>query len=113
MLRRADAGAPAAGLTRSAFRRARIHRPQERAPATASLEEVGSSAQGATTSEQVAVADPAAGEYVVRVANSSATGTFDGPTTGAHADGRERHRVGCGRTGPDRRWASQDRARGA
>jgi hypothetical protein len=42
------------------------------------LTEVGSSAQGGTTSERVVLTNPAAGDYVVRVRNFTATGTYDG-----------------------------------
>jgi hypothetical protein len=46
-----------------------------------SLVQVGSSAQGGTTSEQVVLTNPKAGDYVVRVDNYAATGTFDGKVT--------------------------------
>jgi hypothetical protein len=52
-----------------------------RKAADGSLTEVGSSAQGGTSSEQVVVPNPPAATYVVRVANYSATGTFDGAVT--------------------------------
>jgi hypothetical protein len=42
------------------------------------LTEVGSSAQGGTTSEQVVIPNPPAGDYVVRVQNYTATGTYSG-----------------------------------
>ncbi|MDX6687357.1 MAG: hypothetical protein QOF86_3485, partial [Baekduia sp.] len=45
------------------------------------LTEVGSSAQGSTTSEEVLLPNPAAGDYVVRVANYTATGTYDAAVT--------------------------------
>jgi hypothetical protein len=45
------------------------------------LTEVGSSAQGNTTSEQVVLTNPPAGDYVVRVRNFTATGTYDGKVT--------------------------------
>jgi hypothetical protein len=45
------------------------------------LVEVGSSAQGNTTGERVVLTSPAAGDYVVRVANFAATGTFDAAVT--------------------------------
>jgi hypothetical protein len=45
------------------------------------LTEVGSSAQGSTTTEEVLLPDPAAGDYVVRVANYTATGTYDAAVT--------------------------------
>jgi hypothetical protein len=41
------------------------------------LVQVGASAQGGTTSEQVVLTNPKAGDYVVRVDNYAATGTFD------------------------------------
>jgi photosystem II stability/assembly factor-like uncharacterized protein len=46
-----------------------------------SLVQVGSSAQGNTTSEQVVLPNPVAGDYLVRVDNYTATGTFDGQVT--------------------------------
>ncbi|MEA2445524.1 MAG: hypothetical protein QOJ12_2816, partial [Thermoleophilales bacterium] len=45
------------------------------------LTEVGRSAQGGTTSEEVAFQNPPAGDYVVRVVNFAATGTFDASVT--------------------------------
>jgi hypothetical protein len=45
------------------------------------LVEVGSSAQGNTTREQVVLTNPAAGDYVVRVDNFAATGTFAAAVT--------------------------------
>jgi hypothetical protein len=45
------------------------------------LTEVGSSAQGGTTTERVVLTDPAAGDYVVRAQNYAATGSYDGKVT--------------------------------
>jgi hypothetical protein len=45
------------------------------------LTEVGSSAQGSTTAEKVVLVNPKAGDYVVRVRNFTATGTYDGSVT--------------------------------
>jgi hypothetical protein len=45
------------------------------------LTEVGSSAQGGTTSEQVVLTAPKPGDYVVRARNFAATGTYDGRVT--------------------------------
>ncbi|MEA2294991.1 MAG: hypothetical protein QOE86_2630, partial [Solirubrobacteraceae bacterium] len=39
--------------------------------------EVGSSANGSTTEEKVTIPDPKAGDYVIRVVNFTATGSFD------------------------------------
>ncbi len=49
------------------------------------LTQVASSAQGSTTSEQIVLARPAPGDYVIRVRNFTATGTFDGRATFAPA----------------------------
>lgn len=46
-----------------------------------SLTEVGHSAEGGTSFEQVKIANPPAATYVVRVANYSAEGTFDAAVT--------------------------------
>jgi hypothetical protein len=45
------------------------------------LTQVGSSAQGGTTSEQVVLANPKAGDYVVRAQNFAASGTYAGSVT--------------------------------
>jgi hypothetical protein len=45
------------------------------------LTEVGSSAQGSTTSEEVLLPNPKPGDYVIRVANFTATGTYDAAVT--------------------------------
>jgi hypothetical protein len=45
------------------------------------LELVGSSASSGTANESLAVPNPAAGDYVIRVVNWSATGTFNAATT--------------------------------
>jgi hypothetical protein len=49
--------------------------------ADGSLTEMGSSAQGGTTSESVGVTNPAPGDYIVRVVNFAATGTFNAKAT--------------------------------
>lgn len=49
--------------------------------ADGTLTEVGASAQGSTTSEEVLLPNPAPGDYVVRVANYTATGTYDAAVT--------------------------------
>jgi hypothetical protein len=45
------------------------------------LTEVGSSAQGSTTGEEVLLPNPKAGDYVIRVVNFAATGTYDANVT--------------------------------
>jgi hypothetical protein len=45
------------------------------------LQPVTQSANGGTTEEQVVVPNPAAGDYVIRVANFTATGTYDAKAT--------------------------------
>ena len=45
------------------------------------LVQVGSSAQGGTTSERVVLTNPPAGDYVVRAQNFAATGGYDGSVT--------------------------------
>jgi hypothetical protein len=49
------------------------------------LTSVAKSANGSTTSEQVVIPNPGAGDYVIRVANFTATGTFDAKVTFAAA----------------------------
>ncbi|MGZ4276684.1 MAG: hypothetical protein ACXVFK_08220 [Solirubrobacteraceae bacterium] len=52
-----------------------------RKEADGSLTQVGQSANGGTTKERVSVPNPPPGDYVVRVENFAATGTFDSAVT--------------------------------
>jgi hypothetical protein len=49
--------------------------------ADGTLSVVGTSAQGSTTSEEVRLPNPSPGDYVVRVVNYTATGTYDAAVT--------------------------------
>jgi hypothetical protein len=66
------------------------------------LTQVGRSANGNTTSEQVVIPNPGLGDYVIRVANFAATGTYDAkatfaPPTAGGGDGPSAAYVGyCG-----------------
>jgi photosystem II stability/assembly factor-like uncharacterized protein len=56
-----------------------------------SLDEVGSSANGGTTEETVVLSKPRAGDYVIRVRNFTASGTYSGTATFAQAAGGDVH----------------------